>query len=533
MKNKFLFLTCGWMTGMILTAASLSAHATTNLASSVSEAAVSAALNISLPGDTVVMPAGTGHWTVPLEIRGVNLVGQGTNQTIIIDDMDRNANPYPPLIMIHGAFTNILDVGNFQLAGGSTTRNWHGEVATDYSGPIRIHDIYFNQLNDKALMLYGANLALVDHCYFNLKFAAILIHDIGYGDASWAAPANYGTALMPVIEDCVFNNTVHTTSANSAVDVESGGRVTFRHNQVLYTYFEVHGTESGGRLRGGRMFEVYSNTFIHDPSVSFPITVNLRAGAGVFYGNTATGYSYFANINVNRATERFNPWRGGDGTSPWDDNVGSNYLSGVHSGPNGATFLQVAGANWTPNQWVGYTVINQDWTNSIDHGGWVEANGFTNINYSVIFSNNANRIFYHVSKDWGWMYFTNGNHFVINRVNHLLDQPGMGSGDLITGELQPWGPDPINTVTGVASWPRENVEGIYSWNNTLNGADAGFGSDYPHAQAGREFFNDTPKPGYTPLVYPHPLQSGTNGYRGSGGGGTNLLQPPARVWVQF
>lgn len=529
MKMTGVFNALRSATAILFLAGSLSASAATNNALSPALADVRAALNSSVAGDTVVIPPGTARWTSTLEFRGISLVGSGTNQTIIIDDLDRNANPYPPLIMVHGAGTNTMQLGNFQLTGANNTRNWHGEIAVDCAGPIRIHDIYFNLCIDKALCLYGANLALVDHCYFRLKYAGILIRDLGYGDISWATPPNYGTALMPVIEDCVFTNIDHASSMVNTIDCEWGGRCTFRHNMVYYSFFDAHGTESGGRNRGGRAFEVYSNTFIQDPAISFPIAINLRAGSGVFYGNTASGYSYFANVNVNRSTERFNPWAAGDGTSPWDDNAGTNYLNGVHAGANGAKYLQVAGANWSINQWVGYTVVNHDWTNNLDMGGWWITNGNVNFNYSVIISNNANQMFYHISKDYGFMLFTNGNRFTINKVNHIIDQPGLGSGDLVQGEVQPWGPDPVNVVTGVASWPRQNIEGIYSWNNTLNGKDAGFGSDYPHVQEGREFFNGTPKPGYTPLVYPHPLQSGI-GY--SGGGSGNSLQPPARVWVQ-
>jgi hypothetical protein len=526
MKSAFLL-------AVILFFVCLPAWSRTNIANTVSFTDVQAALAASAPGDTVVMPPGTASWTSLLEFSGISLLGSGTNQTVIIDNMNRDANPYPPLIMIHGA-TNAgtMELGHFQLVGGNNTRNWHGEIAVDAPNPIRIHDIYFNLCNDKALALYGANLALVDHCYFRLKYAGILIRDIGWGDASWATPPNYGTSLMPVVEDCVFTNIDHPSSSANAVDCEWGGRCTFRQNMVYFAAFNAHGTESGGRNRGGRAFEVYSNTFIQDPAISFPNAVNLRAGSGVFYGNTATGFSYFGSLNVNRSTQRFNPWGTGDGTSPWDDNAGTNYLSGTHAGPNGTKYLQVAGASWTTNQWVGYTVVNRDWTNNLDMGGWWLTNGCSVFNYSVIISNNANQIFYHISKDYGFMLFTNGNRFVINKVNRIIDQPGLGSGDLVKGEMQPWGPDPWNTVTGVASWPRENIEGIYSWNNTLNGVSAGFGSDYPHLQAGRDYFNNTPKPGYTPLVYPHPLQSGI-GYTGGGSGGsTNSLQPPARVWVQ-
>jgi hypothetical protein len=62
----------------------------------------------------------------------------------------------------------------------------------------------------------------------------------------------------------------------------------------------------------------------------------------------------------------------------------------------------------------------------------------------------------------------------------------------------------------------QNSEPFYEWNNTKNGSDVdvtvynnwiGCTDPQPsdHVQEGRDYFNDTPKPGYTPYVYPHPL----------------------------
>jgi hypothetical protein len=507
-----------------------SARGATNQSPTLAFADVSATIANSVAGDTVLLPPGTGVWTAPLVLNGISLVGSGTNQTIIVDNMDRN-NAYPSqsLLSFQAGTTKTVEIAHFQLTAGNQTRNWRGEITIGNHGPTRLHHVYFNRCNDKILLLAGANLTLVDHCYFDLTYAGIVVHDLGYGDISWAAPANYGTELMPVIEDCYFTNEIPTSTSNAAMDCEFGGRVTFRHNQLFSTFFEAHGTETGFRQRGGRLFEVYSNTFYYDPALWFPCAVNLRAGSGVFYGNVCTGVRSFGNINVNRATERFAPWGGADGFNSWDDNAGTNYLTGVHAGSSGSKFLQVAGASWAVNQWYGYTAVNLNWNKNHSAGGGspVEPNGQTNFNYSVIYSNNANQIFYLESRSHGWMYFTNGDHFVITKVNHVLDQPGLGSGDLIQGDGPPWG-DYKNVATGTVSWPHEVLEGIYSWNNVNNGGNPGFSSGYPHCQPGHEIFNDTPKPGYQPLTYPHPLQ----GVSGGSGGGSTSLQPPQRIWIQ-
>ncbi|MBN1812597.1 MAG: hypothetical protein JXA14_12230 [Anaerolineae bacterium] len=63
---------------------------------------------------------------------------------------------------------------------------------------------------------------------------------------------------------------------------------------------------------------------------------------------------------------------------------------------------------------------------------------------------------------------------------------------------------------------QQSSQPFYEWNNTKNGSDVdvtvynnwtGCTDPQPsdHVQEGRDYFNDTPRPGYTPYVYPHPL----------------------------
>jgi hypothetical protein len=107
--------------------------------------------------------------------------------------------------------------------------------------------------------------------------------------------------------------------------------------------------------------------------------------------------------------------------------------------------------------------------------------------------------------------FNTGDGFAVYQVHATLDQPGRGSGDL----LQNNGYDAngnmlvINTTTGTASWPNQELEPIYLWANILNngppGAPGQNYSPYPTIQEGRDFYSNTPKPDYTPFPYPHPL----------------------------
>jgi MYXO-CTERM domain-containing protein len=75
-----------------------------------------------------------------------------------------------------------------------------------------------------------------------------------------------------------------------------------------------------------------------------------------------------------------------------------------------------------------------------------------------------------------------------------LDQVGRGAGTLLSG----YPPVP-------AAWPSEQIEPVYSWGNTFNGATGVLIQGSVHVQASRDYFDNTPMPGYVPYPYPHPL----------------------------
>ncbi len=71
--------------------------------------------------------------------------------------------------------------------------------------------------------------------------------------------------------------------------------------------------------------------------------------------------------------------------------------------------------------------------------------------------------------------------------------------------------DQIGRSTDSGPGTPQAQEPLYAWNNTLNGAKAdvtvhwGCSDVAVHIQENRDFYNDTPRPGYTPYPYPHPL----------------------------
>ncbi|MGH7950551.1 MAG: hypothetical protein ACREFE_01325 [Limisphaerales bacterium] len=475
-------------------------------ATNCSFAAVSAAVTSALPGDTVQLPAGTNVWTQTVNLSGISLRGAGTNQTIIIDEVSR-ANNGGQLFMLTGNPAHLTELSNLQLLGGTTTSyNYFGTVVCTGtpSTSWRVDHILFNGLYSKNIVTYGNAFNVIDHNTFLMR--AIAIEDNGYiqnddtGDQSYALPPTYGldSSNALYIEDNYFTNIVGAPAGVS--DGEVGARVVFRHNTVWNEFFANHGCETGGRWRSERSFEVYNNTFTFSPSApGYPYytMANIRGGSGVIYSNTANGYVSIFGMRNFRSTDAYNgqwyPFGGANGTNPWDSNSPTLYLSGKSTGPNGAGYLQVSGAHWTNNQWYAYTLVN---TNS----GW----------FSVVNSNSADTMYFlgaGLVQSHAPMTFNTGDGFKLYLVYATLDQPGRGSGDLLRDNGMDASNNEvvINTATGKASWPDEVLEPIYFWSNTLNGANAEASSSYPNIKAGRDFYNDTPKPGYVPYRYPHPL----------------------------
>lgn len=531
---------------------------------------VSNAVAQASAGDVVQLPAGTASWSETLNLtNGVSLIGAGTNSTFIIDEENRSISPQ--LINVYPVAGHFQEIANIQFQGGviNTTPNYTGVLCV-FGVPgasWRIDHNVFDGLYGKNICTYGDSFSVIDHNTFYEKGISVCCY--GYipndpeGDISWATPPTYGLSSSNClyVENNYFTNTTTYLGSVGATDGNGGGRIVFRYNTVMNDCFNNHGTESGGRVRSARSFEIYGNTFTCPSSdtAMYPIyaACMIRGGSGVIFSNVINGYSALAAIRNFRYTcnyyGQWDPFGGANGLSAYDSNDPTLYLTGTSSGPSGSTYLQVGGANWKPDQWYGYTLID---TNTG--------------NFSQILSNNVNTIYY-IGSDpasasivtCGFLTFNNGDGFQIRRVYSALDQPGRGSGDRLEDQglvnitssglpfynAFPWLASQlgtsqilttIDTATGTASWPNEALDGIYSWGNLVNGTDGTLSSFYPQIQVGRDLINDTPKPGYTPYTYPHPLTfvsalsggSTTNSpppYTNNPT--TNSLAPPSNVHV--
>jgi hypothetical protein len=585
----------------------LSAFATT-WDSDGTETNVQALLATASDGDTITLPAGTFSWTSRLEItKGITLRGETT---------------------ITGAGTSNPQITDATIIKDDTPRSGAGaviiKVATRSNQSFRLTGITFSPgrsttFGAEAVRLTGGDSsptnARIDHCHFASLYQGRLIFTSGWvygvadhnvmevirnsvpffvahptygganqinGNGSWADYPWYGTEKFFFIED----NTIirsNNIAANSLVDCIHGGRWVTRHNYLQDVIPGGHGTE-GGVIRGQRVNEFYNNTV--------KMTVGWsgggqRSGTSMWHDNTFTGVESKNDqlcdlANFRQTSTRADPiWGFSDGTSPWDmnDTDGNGtyveghppFLFASGSATSGSTIFREQATfsdstkNWTPNQWVGYSIKNTNPASASYRLG------------SYIISNDAHSISYAYNRatNGGHLLFNPGDTYEIHRVLVMMDQNGRGKGDQITAPRQPinrgkgnqitaprqpinrgkGGPimgarkPPVNARTGTSSWPQQALEPCYSWNNiyTPNGHAMGYGvrRGQPTTKLNVDFFNlgagfpadSTPSQvssRYTAalngvdyvgtFVYPHPLVSGNQRSPSSTRGPSNNSQ---------
>ena len=454
--------------------------------------------NAAHDDDTITLPAGTFTWSTPVRItKAITLQGAGVGQTIIKDNLSitdahlisitasaGKSYRMTGLEFQPGARTTVFTQGMIYITGGSTS--------------LRVDHCQFGVLKNLPYLEFtGAICGVVDHCTFFrgaptgggcFKFFHDKWAGQSWGEGSWAAPSGLGGPNAMFIEDSTFTNTL-TNATRGISDAYGGARWVFRHNTCTNIKVDVnHGTESSGRMRGGRSVEIYDNTFTgtHPASNLF----NQRSGTGVCFNNTSTGYSHSAWYTASNYRDdgyfSFNGhrgWQGANGLSGWDinDTTGGPhhdgvYLTGTASSGSGSRILKVSGANWTPNRWKGYVVRNTD-------AGYTDGNGVRWPDYFATISSNTAHTITTDAGAFKILSFAAGNHFEIRKVIQALDTIG-------------------------ASGPHQAMESLYCWNNTVDGVPATVIGTTSNVVEGVNYINGTAKPGYTPYVYPHPLVTG-------------------------
>ena len=492
-----------------------------------SQSSVQACVSGANNGDTITIPAGTFNWSTTVTVtKNVTIIGAGIDLTIINDNIPK-VDPSPNVFkctLTNG--TLLMRISGLTIngpGGGTLYTGSQGAISMDCISSVpnvRIDNVKFQNLMDRPIVFFGGVMGVIDHCDFTLfTFNAGGIDvrhsqwkGVGnYGNNSWAQPSNWGSQEALFIEDCVFRN----YSAATYLDGDAGMRVVIRKSTIFASEAGNHGTETGSNpgtpYRGGRTLEMYQNNIDGGPSGVIGGITNFRnwvvanrSGPMLLWGNTLDRYDRIMDMTLYRLWFPPAYWGYADGTNVWDVNhAGGPFATGTAAGANtcsGATCtVTVSGSpGWTTNQWVGnagnpVTYILRNTTNGTS---------------SAIKANTSNTISYASNTQGANMAFVAGNNFDIRAVEIVLDQPGRGQSDLISGVP----PTP-------ATWPHNALEPVRIWGNTLgpnwgNGNGISKVTAWPNMQSGVDYCqsddNSCALVGYTPFTYPHPLVGGAS-----------------------
>lgn len=467
------------------------------VANSVSYSDVSNAVASAHSGDTVQLPTGAGMWLTNLTVSGITLQGNGSNNTIIIDETPVNSSACPVITMqtTNGFLTRL---SSLTVRNGVTNTfpfiKFSGNVQVSGTNfGLRIDHCFFSNLTGKPIDTFSQVNGLIDQNMFAMPAGqgaggnSIEVDGSDFGDYAWSQPYSYGSSNALYIESNVF------TSGNnfSAIDLANGAIAVIRDNAFMGTYISTHGTETGQRYRSVRAIEVYNNHFQYLPTFeqyeNFFAGVLFRGGTGLIWSNTFVGFSVATGMQSFRATDNdpgFTPWFGATGFNGYDSNS-ATLLTSITTA-SGSTLVDSA-QHWTTNQWVGYTVYNPRTYNGFTNCGLVVSSTATTMSFASSRSANSQ------------IQFTFGDTYYVHYTYPNFDQVGRGQGDLVSG------------ATPAAQWYHEALSPVYSWGNTLvqwenvpvNGNPDPYNEGYINIAGGRDYTNIALS-GYTPLSYPYP-----------------------------
>lgn len=515
------YLIVAFVFATVLLAISSSASAAVISARSASLSDVTVAVQSAATGDTVTVPPGTATWASQLTItKNITLQGAGIGSTIISENLaDRTGSRLIQVTLTRDNPLFRLTGFEFRSAAVSGMSKpvvqFNGGTSDSTNPPVpgittqfRLDHCLFD-VSLRGLPMYFSNIiGVVDHVTRNghNQPAQVYMHAWNGktdGHGSWADDPYWGTSKFLFFEDCTFNQTsVTTDTILYGIDIYAGSRCVSRHNTWHNATPGGHGTEAG-TFRGEKQWEIYNDTYSNDFVSNFP---QIRGGSVLMHDNALTNFSGGPAMQV---YAMFSPatWGVSTGKRSWDNNAPNPttgyWATGTHTGPNGTTLVD-SRKNWANDQWKGdgYTFVLINKSSALDKQGNHKQASITGNTATTILHNSSNKVV-----------FNTGDTYEIWKVLASLDQPGQGKGDLISGTFP---------NLSINDWPQRGypLEPCYSWNNVSKGGSAN--SSIPAGQQvnfisgqptllkeGRDYYNRTPKPGYAPYIYPHPLTKGT------------------------
>lgn len=450
---------------------------------------VSNAVFASASGDTVIMPSGASVWTNTMVVtKAITLMGSGTNSTIITNSApDANADNLADyaILQISLVSNRFTRLSHIQFTQGTADVNYNGIITVSGTGgtnafvpTFRADNLFLNQLFGASIFTVNV-VGVIDHCAWYLNSGNIGVYvyhsawnGVANSDGSFTDAANWGSRSFLFVEDCIGVN----STGYAFTDAYRGARYVVRNCQFDKMWLEMHGTDSGGRLRGTRAVECYRNTFTNAPS---GFIVNVRSGSLLCWSNTvSSAFTPIVRMDAYRRFFHFSPWGQADGTNAWDVNApGGPFETGIATS-GGSVSLTDSGKSWTVNQWAGYSLTKSNAGSY--HASHITANTATTITVA-----GAGGFGTDIS-------FTAGDGYSIYRVTEAFDQPGRSGGTQLSG-------DPPTVI------PNDQIDDpCYIWGNSASLTVS------PAAEFIRvnEHYFLSALGGYMPYTYPHPLTSG-------------------------
>jgi len=268
-------------------------------AASPSFADVRAAVSAAVPGDTVIVPAGTATWSSQLVItKSVSLIGAGIGQTIITSGFsgtEYSSNNFIIYYNVENDSIKSFRVSGFTFDGGGLCEPLRidNQSIDGSEARIRIDHCTFQNIGSHGALYWqwGTVYGVVDNCIFNPNDTATIpprgrcIVVLGNNYVSWMHTAyDFGDVNNLYFEDCIFY------WQDMPFQGGGGGRYAIRHCTFNYIGIQSgtawgldnHGNYSGGNYSGFGV-EVYDNTWNMN---GYPINlIDMRGGKGLIYNN--------------------------------------------------------------------------------------------------------------------------------------------------------------------------------------------------------------------------------------------------------
>ena len=304
-----------------------------------------------------------------------------------------------------------------------------------------------------------------------------------YGDNSWASADSLGTANNLFAENNLdYSNgylAMNDCEQDDSLANRGGCRFVIRYNTVTVTgtsggfgIAQNHGTDSGGRARGGRSAEVYGNTFNCHVSSGGCASLEggLRSGSGIYFANafsftgSAASSSSALGLSLYRAEGSWDSssfgYCGGQGA--YDQNNGGNplYSGTMTTSGSGVLTMTDGGKSFSSLAPSGANYSVCDSTASPSWCSEVVSNTSTTITVQAYLASSG-------AAAWGagcnttsgsGCGFNNGDSYTVNQATICADQPGRGQGSYIFGAT----PSP----TG---WVGDTIDPIFRWNESFSG----------------------------------------------------------------